>query len=313
MAFGLTARYDMLSYNTEQQITGFRGDYADGDDRSDNFTEGDTLDSLRLPESGNRIDVELKMFWDWADYAEGRFYVGYFMQSVDYGSDAVAYNWGAETQDYTFEQYDTSYTISWYDGGHSVNGIRVGTKQLFTVSDRLLFGFGFFWATRSYDDSTTQRDTSVVARRYEYNDTLFTDYNTWTYSSETWATEVSGSVNTFTIPVGVEFYVAQPVVFRMGAQHSITKNDLTTTRTLTDWEPEVMHYRDDANTEYWTYTGPGNRPENSEVTDTELIPATSYYYGLGWQVNRNLQIDLMSFNDITDMTNWRLSATLHFD
>jgi hypothetical protein len=30
-------------------------------------------------------------------------------------------------------------------------------------------------------------------------------------------------------------------------------------------------------------------------------------------VTNNLQIDLMGFNELTDLSNWRLSATLRFD
>jgi hypothetical protein len=315
MSYGLTARYEMISTNTEELINGFDGAYVYGEDRTDDYTETYSIDSLDTPQSGNRIDLELKLFWNWAEYVQGRFYAGYFMRSVDYGTDAVEYNWSATDQNYYDRDWDTTYTTMWYDGGYSSNGIRVGTKQLFTVSDRLLFGFGFFWSTTSYDDSVSRRDTSVNVHRYDNGDTLqnFEDYTEWTYSSQTFAMLTDGSVNTFTIPVGVEFYVAQPVVFRMGATHSITKNDLTSRTVLTDWQPQEYRYLDQDDNSSHSYQDPGERPEDTEETDTELIPATNYYYGIGWMVNDNLQLDFMGFNEITDMTNWRLSATLHFD
>ena len=53
--------------------------------------------------------------------------------------------------------------------------------------------------------------------------------------------------------------------------------------------------------------------EDVTIMDKSTSSMTNYYYGMGWMVNDNLQIDLMGFSDLTDLANWRLSATFLFD
>ncbi|MDO9067369.1 MAG: hypothetical protein Q7W05_02800, partial [Deltaproteobacteria bacterium] len=38
----------------------------------------------------------------------------------------------------------------------------------------------------------------------------------------------------------------------------------------------------------------------------------NYSYGAGWKISDNLQIDLMGFSQLTDMTDWKLSAVFKF-
>jgi len=47
-------------------------------------------------------------------------------------------------------------------------------------------------------------------------------------------------------------------------------------------------------------------------TDSPTIHSTDYYYGLGIMIGKNLQLDLMYFNNLVNLANWRLSATLKF-
>jgi hypothetical protein len=139
------------------------------------------------------------------------------------------------------------------------------------------------------------------------------DYTRTITQSETWMTMIDGSTNSFSIPVGVEFMITKPLVFRLGAQHTLAYNDYTTTTELIDYEPQrtLTVYGDGSQTE--VIEDPGPRPERSVEQETEKVPETDYYYGLGWMVTNNLQIDLMGFNELTDLSNWRLSATLRFD
>jgi hypothetical protein len=156
-------------------------------------------------------------------------------------------------------------------------GFRVGTKQLFEVSDRFKLGFGFFWSRASYDDSTSARDTSVISQVHDDTtafDTLF-DYNETTWESETWSTLREGSANVFTIPVGVEFNLTETFVFRLGAQHEITKNNITTTHVLDDWQPWITKRETYFETTY-TYEDPSAMPDSTEEISKETIPATTY-------------------------------------
>jgi hypothetical protein len=312
-SLGMDVRYRMLSWSNEAVILGDSAYYSHAEDKTDDYTEAARIDSTMEPESGSRISLNLKAFYDYNDYAQGRYYLGFYTQSVDYGSDAMDYFWEAKREIYADNVYDTATTITYYDGGRSTMGFRVGTKQLFNVTDRFRFAFGFFWNMMSYDDSVSARDTSVTVEVYDetsMGDTLDYTYTEW--GSETWSEIRSGSANVFTIPVGVEFNITEPFCFRMGAIHTITKNDVTTDYVLSDWEPSRTRTEYFDTTTY-SYEGPTTKPDNYQEIDNETIPATNYYYGIGWRVTNNLQLDFMGFNDLTDMTNWRLSATLHFD
>jgi len=318
LALGMDVRYRMLSWKDEAIIIGDSAYYRNPEHPDEDYTEAARIDSSMMPESGSRIELELKAFYDYNDYAQGRYYFRFFTESTNYKDDAMAYFWEAkedhyyDNNDYT---YDTTNTWKYYDGGHSSMGFRVGTKQLFKVSDRFKLGFGLFWSRTSYDDSTSARDTSVTCHVDDDTttgpgDTLDYVYTRW--ESETWSTLREGSASVFTIPVGMEFNLTESFVFRLGAQHTITKNNITTTHILSDWEPwktkTVYH-----DTTIYTYEGAATKPDNYEEIKKETIPATNYYYGVGWRVTDNFQLDLMGFNNLTDMTNWRLSATLRFD
>ncbi len=315
ISFGLNFDFEMLSTKTEAIILGDSAEYDSPMNPDTSYTLIALLDSLTQPQSGNRISIGLKSFYNYSENTQGRFYLDFYTQSMSYGDDATDYFYKTRELSYNTFTWDTINTVTYYDGSNSSKGIRVGTKHLFTISPRLKFGIGLFFNTSSYSDSTTARDTSVSIRVFDNGDTLAgpEDYTRTITQSETWMTMVDGSINSFIIPVGLEFNIAKPLVFRMGAQHTLAYNDFTTTTELIDYEPErtLTVYGDGTSTEF--IADPGPRPERSVEVETEKIPETDYYYGIGWMVTSNLQIDLMGFNELTDLSNWRLSATLKFD
>lgn len=314
LALGMDVRYRMLSWKNEAIIIGDSAYYTYAEHPDQDYTQAARIDSSMMPESGSNISLTLKAFYDYNDYAQGRYYLDFFTQSTNYKDDAMAYLWEAKQDIYDDYTYDTTTTIRYYDGGHSSMGFGVGTKQLFEVSDRFKLGFGFFWLGTSYDDSTSARDTSVICEVYDDTTTLDTlfDYTYTRWESETWSTLREGSENKFTFPVGVEFNLTESFVFRLGANHSITKQNITTTYVLDEWEPyrtrKVWH-----DTTTYTYEGAATKPDNYEEIKKETTPATNYYYGFGWRVTDNFQLDVMNFREITDWGSWRLSATFHFD
>jgi hypothetical protein len=315
IAFGLGFELDMLSETEEAVITGDEALYETPEHPDTNYETKTVLDSTMLPQSGTRIAFDLKAFWNYNENIQGRYYGGFFTRSTSYGSDAMKYYYETDLESYDYFQWDTINTVEYYTGSMSETGFRLGTKQLFSITENVKFGFGFFFNSASVNDSITKRDTSVSIREYDYGDTLLDtlDYTLTVWDSEEWAVETSGSKTTFEIPVGVEFNLSDPVVLRFGAQHTITKNNLTKTYTLAAWEPQVTRIEYKSGRVVETYEDPNARPETTTETDTEIIPATNYYYGLGWRVSKNLQLDLMGFNKITDWSNWKLSVTFHFD
>jgi hypothetical protein len=315
VSFGFNLDFALLSTKNEAIIIGDSAEYDYPMQPDTSYTEVAIFDSLMQPQSGNRITLGLKSFYNYSENAQGRFYIDLFTQSLDYGDDAADYFFKTREQSYNTFTWDTINAVTYYDGGRSSKGLRVGTRHLFNVSERLKFGLGLFFNTSSYSDSTAAIDTTVDITVFDNGDTISgpEDYTRTIIQSETWMTQVDGSINSFVIPVGLEFLIIKPLVFRLGAQHTLSYNDYTTTVELIDYQPQrtLTVYGDGSQTE--VIQDPGPRPERSVQQETEKIPETNYYYGIGWSVGKNLQIDLMGFNEITDLSNWRLSATLKFD
>jgi hypothetical protein len=313
---GLQAEYAMLDSSREALIFGYDNAYDYFPETTD---ESNFEDSLNLPMSGNRISGELKCFYDWNEYAQGRFYVSYFTQSMDYGDDAMdleyADSYSMDASD--VQEWNYSWDYTYYDGSESRSGFRVGTKQLFDINDRFRFGLGLFFSSTSHSvDSMIMQDTMHTIYTYDDGDTVTNDPDDFTEThwwSETWAMDVDGSVTTWMIPVGIEFNISDPIVFRMGAEHTLSYRDFTTDRYLVDFELPMVRTTDD--TGFVTTEIEDNTLTQEDVTimDKSTSSMTNYYYGLGWHVNDNLQIDIMGFSDLTDLANWRLSATFLFD
>jgi hypothetical protein len=315
LSFGLSFEFDLISEKNEAIILGDSAEYDFPMQPDTSFTLVSVYDSLVQPRSGNRIGLQLTSFYDYTENAQGRFYIDFYTQSLNYSDDAMDFTYTTRELSYSTFTWDTVNTVTYFDGGRSTTGVGLGTKHLFAISDRLNFGIGLLFGISSYSDSTAAIDTTVSVRVYDNGDTISgpEDYTRTITQSETWMTYVDGSLNRLAVPVGMEFAIAKPLVFRLGAQYAITYDDYTTTTELLDYEPErtLTVYGDGTTTE--TIEDPSPRPERSVETNTMTTSETDYFYGIGWNVTKNLQIDLMGFSDITDLGNWKLSATMKFD
>jgi len=315
MSLGLTASYDMLGWKDEAIILGDTAIYTRTSDTTEWFVNASILDSTDLPQSGSVINIELKSFYNYSENGQGRFYLGFYTESFSYGDGAIGKYYKTRERINPDFTWDTITTTTDYYGDGGSNGIRLGTKQLFTVSERLKFGIGVIFSTASYTDSMATKDTTVSIRRYDDNDGVIfdpDDYVQTTWSSETWMIKTTGALHILSFPVGLEFYLTQPLVFRLGAIHTYTIDDYTTVTDLIQYEPQRVRKVDGTGTVTETMVDPPQQPVGSEETNVEKTPTTDYFYGIGWKVNENLQIDLMGFNRLTDLSNWKLSATLKF-
>ena len=172
ISFGLNFDFDMLSMKNEAIILGDSAEYDDPLHSDTNYTIVAIFDSLMQPQSGNRIGVGLKSFYNYSENTQGRFYVDFYTQSLSYGDDAMDYFFTTRELSYSDFTWDTVNTITYYDGDRSSKGVRVGTKHLFNISQRLKFGIGLFFNTSSFSDSTTARDTTVSIRVFDNGDNV---------------------------------------------------------------------------------------------------------------------------------------------
>jgi hypothetical protein len=316
---GLMGGYAMFNWDTEALIIGDSVVYTFGVDPDDSlggdYTIASLYDSLDTPESGTRIPVRLALFYDYTETAQGRFWVGYTMQSHSYTEGAIDFVSMMSEDIYTDStwRYDTTWTT--YTGEGSNNTITVGTHQLFNVNDRLNLGFGVIWNSSSVFDSTLEVHNMVGIEDYDTADTTTNDYDyvRTVTSSETWVCMTDGSTMSFSFPVGVEFYVINPkLCVRLGATHTLQFSDITYTDEMVAFDPTTVHEEWGSGADTTYYQGSGDIPSSSEIIE-ETTSSTNYAFGVGWKVNDNLQLDFMGFTKLTDMTSWELSATLHFD
>jgi hypothetical protein len=316
---GLMGGYAMINWDTEALIIGDSVVYTFGADPDDSlggdYTIASMYDSLDTPESGTRIPVRLALFYDYTETAQGRFWVGYTMQSHSYTDGAIDFLTAMSEDIYGDSTwlYDTTWTT--YTGEGSNNTITVGTHQLFNVNDRLNLGFGVIWNSASIFDSTYEVHDMVGVEDYDAGDTLTNDndYVQTTTSSEDWVSITDGSTMSFVFPVGVEFYIINPkLCVRLGATHTLQFTDITNTDEMVDFDPMMVNIEYGNGTDTTYYQDSGDIPSSSETIET-TSSNTNYAFGIGWMVNDNLQLDFMGFTKLTDMSSWELSATLHFD
>lgn len=315
VSFGLNASFGMVSGGNKALILGDTAVHTDPADTNVFHSAVNVLDSTDRPWSGTDLNVNLKAFYNYNEKAQGRFYLGVFTESYNYGGGAMDFYHKGRLDSYTTFTWDTTNTWTKPSGKWNEKGISLGTHHLFTVSEKLKFGIGLLFTTASYYDSTAEKDTTVDVLRYDDNDGISfdpDDYVRTTWSSQTWMTRQTGRIHTLTIPVGLEFYLAQPLVFRLGAEHEYQLNDYTTIENQIQYEPQRVRTVDGTGTVTETIIDPGPAPIGSEESHYDKTPMTNYYYGVGWNVTDNLQIDLMGFSNLTNLSNWRLSATLKF-
>ncbi len=315
MSIGLLAGFGLLGYGEKANILGDSTIYTNPADTNVFYTRANIFDSISQKQSGNLITVNLRAFYNYNENTQGRFYLGFFNQSLGYGDDAKDYYFKTRENIMAQFTWDTINTVTYYDGSSNIKGIQLGTKQLFKISERFRFGFGIMSNAIFTFDSTLTKDTTVTRTVYNDNDGVSfdpDDYVQTIWSSETWMTKITGKSYSVAFPVGIEFNLFPQFVLRLGAQHTYSMDDYTTVTELVQYEPQRTRTVDGTGTVVEDLIDPGPEPIGSDETHKVNKPQTDYFYGVGWQVTDNLQIDIMGFSELTDLANWRISATLKF-
>ena len=88
MSIGATVEFSLMSLKEETMVTGDSMITTDPSNPALDYTSATILDSSWIPSSGMGVDVELKSFYNYNDYAQGRFYLGFFMDMLSYHDDA---------------------------------------------------------------------------------------------------------------------------------------------------------------------------------------------------------------------------------
>ncbi|RKX69787.1 hypothetical protein DRP53_07160 [candidate division WOR-3 bacterium] len=295
---------------------------ADGYYFEDRNPGGDTLDYVKIssgdtfhiPYSGFEIPARIGLLKKRTGGWESEYYLDFRYLSLGVTGDGARNTISmvdSTCRPGTASGYDSITTT--YSGKRSGYTVRFSTRQRFTLSKRFAFGFGLSLTNSVLTDELF--DSTAQSGRYAYDDgdgVSTANDSTVTYTEmEYWQKKTTSVVRSISIPVGMEFKLIEPVTLRLGARHTTTYYDVVTTENLKGFDPRKtrVEYGDGSYSEWIDdeKLQSGTREEDSPTTHK-----TDYYYGLGIAIGKNLQLDLMYFNNLVNLANWRLSATLKF-
>lgn len=199
--------------------------------------------------------------------------------------------------------------ITQEDGRSSV-GLISNTFVTFSEKVEMAIGLGLESYNRDYTTTAVGSFNQTVAYNdgdpAEMND--YTQVSTGTFNQVDKYTE---SNTRLTTPVCVEFHITKPFVFRLGARHTFGYFNSTRTDHVEN-SPVTTTYTDAWGVVTNSLEDPYENENGESYTYKEATSTLDYSYGAGWAISKNLQIDLMGFAKLDDMTNWKLSAVFKF-
>jgi hypothetical protein len=264
--------------------------------------------------SGLTFDSRFSAIYKWSEATNSRVDLGFGMTNARNKS-------GDKFETMVSNSYTGTFFTSLGDTdvvAYSGSKDNAGRMEFFAsttskLSDQVTLGMGFGMNSSNLETRLIGDETRTIVMIYRQNaggQSPFdsTAVTTWTQKSEF---DTTGSALVFFIPVGLEFHITKPIVFRLGANHRISSTDSTYTDQVVSWTtPQTrVTFGDGHSYEYSSLPGPFvSRSNTVKVKRSETI----YTYGAGWDYSEHLQLDFMGFAHLLDLTDWKLSATFKF-
>gem|GEM_PF-2194202 len=299
--------------------TGFDYTLAGRTDRSPNnpevadFARETDAQSQKLSYQGLQIPLNITLT-STGEKTENWFYLRGFFRTETPASDAGTTGYSSFEQ--TLNPGDSSgrdSTVSAYRGNRTSFGGSVRFKELYNIGERLNLGWSLQLGADCLADSLLEDMSEQGSARYDDGDSVSThaDYTQTITGAERWLSREARRQAWLALPVGLEFKVVPGVALRLGAQHYIAWSDRIRTGQLISWSPRKTRtvFGDGSFVE--TIDTLSRRTASSEQR-TGFDQQTQFSYGAGFRPLDNLQIDLMGFANLVNLTGWRLSATLRF-
>jgi hypothetical protein len=272
------------------------------------------MSTSELDYQGNRMAVMGSAFYVPTEHIESRFYVRAYSQTqaiADNGPGLDLSRIDSTCAPGTATGNDS--TSHKRRGERTSQGLEFRTRQLFSVTERFRLGLGLAFLTGAWTDSLADSTTVRSYYAYDNGDSVAgrEDFQSTTTFSQEWLDRTVGSNRVISAPVGIEFNVLPPLAVRLGANPTLTWTDVTTIEQLTAFSPRYTHvvYGDGT---FSDSLGSAQQNPGTSETQKTVDYSTQFTYGLGFVPVENLQIDLMGFARLTDLTNWRLSVTFRF-
>jgi len=318
-AFGIHFGYGLYSekYNDIWDASEDWDGSPDDPGITDTYNMNET-NEINVPVKGNAITGWLSYINDWNSITHLRFDTYYIKRSFDVESgatiDYTLSNSRIAADNHTESENGSETSIITGDGSGQSLGLM--GKVIYDLTDRVKFAFGFNFHSGNNDTTSVEDQDANYVYIYDDGDNQPNDPDDYTETitySNTIQTKVTEGTNRFSIPVCVEFNVKEPLVFRLGAIHTVDLIESTTNIDLIDASPGLVHrvqgdgtitdlFIDNPNTQ--------NIGSSEDLSDSES--ETMFTYGVGYTVSKNLQIDFMGFTDLTNLSNLKLSATMKF-
>lgn len=251
-----------------------------------------------------------------------------FLGGIEYYNQPGTITLSDSTYEYEFDSGPSDTDISEFsqiakidgkstDQGITV-GIGVGAEKYFDVlNTKSIFAIGFIPAYKTGKFKVNINPGTISEYHYDsyyYGDTL--EYTYYTESGEYVEQNINYSGIALSIPVGLETYLTPRLSFRLGASQDMMlmfKENFEETMTDSGW------------TETWTYAHPNDtvitdyEPDgeldsyytNSEAK-TNFANSTTYYYGFGYKINDNVELNFLNNAALTDLSEWILGVNIKF-
>jgi len=270
---------------------------------------------MTFTSSGLTFDGRLSAIYKWSDATDSRVDLGFGMTNAKNKSGDKFEEMVSNSYTGTFFNSIGDTNLTTYSGTKDNGGrLEFFARTTSKLSDRVTFGMGFGIKSSNLETKLVADEighTVVTFRQNAGGPPSPFDFTTTTVDSLKREIDTTGSSLVFSIPVGLEFHLTEPVVFRLGANHRITTSDLTATDQVVSWSAQRTRtvFGDGRIIEITAL--PGLLISRSNTVKTKSSQ-TIYTYGAGWNYSDRLQLDFMGFAVLDDLTRWKLSATFKF-
>ncbi|MEO0083495.1 MAG: hypothetical protein ABIK33_03825 [candidate division WOR-3 bacterium] len=198
---------------------------------------------------------------------------------------------------------------------HLSLGLGVGLEKYFDIENsRHLFAIGFI--PSFFVGNTKIKQKPYYGRYYYYHnlpDTL--EYTVNYGDGEHYDIKNTLSGFQFTIPVGLEANLTKRLVFRLGATENLMlKMTDVSEYTLADsgwhWNYHYIHGGNDT----CFIESPDELDSYYYKTESKIsmANATAYYYGAGYKISDNIELNFLNFADLTNLRKWILGVNIKF-
>lgn len=193
--------------------------------------------------------------------------------------------------------------INWVIGGKYV-------KKL----ENALFGIGIQFGQEKRSEIDTINNFYLYREEYDNGDGV-SDVIDYTYTET--GTYVGEYINNYlvtslTIPVGLEYNFLKNLFGRIGARTTFEWGNGFQSMKYLSYSPVIGEYNYGDGSSYQVILENPTTREDYDITMKSNYLETTYYYGLGWTISKNVKLDFMGFSNLVDLSTWSLSVNVKF-